>query len=100
MVIRQEGGRKIGSVLFHIKVMTEIRYAKCGNKFLLQVKELIDWRRINAYLNRKYTKCGGTSSLPGPLMFKILPLGIWYSLSDEAWKNALMTLSSSYILEE
>ena len=23
--------------------MTEIRYAKCGNKFLLQIEELIDW---------------------------------------------------------
>ena len=65
--------------------MTEIRYAKCGNKFLLQIEDLIDWRPINAYLNRKYTKTQnavGHPAYPAPLMFKILLLGICYGLSN------------------
>lgn len=72
--------------------ITEIRYAKCGNKFLLQIEELIDWRPINAYLNRKYTKTQnavGHPAYPAPLMFKILLLGIWYSLSDEALEERI-----------
>ncbi len=67
--------------------MTEIRYAKCGNKFLLQIEELIDWRPINAYLNRKYTKTQnavGHPAYPAPLMFKILLPRTCYGLSDKA----------------
>ena len=66
--------------------MTEIRYAKCRNKFLLQIEELIDWRPINAYLNRKYTKTQnavGHPAYPAPLMFKILLPRTCYGLSDK-----------------
>ena len=72
--------------------MTEIRYAKCGNKFLLQIEELIDWRPINTYLNRKYTKTQnavGHPAYPAPLMFKILLLGICYDLSNKALEERI-----------
>jgi transposase, IS5 family len=62
------------------------------NTFLEKVEKLIDWKRIDVLLDRKYRKTASADGRPAypPLpMFKLLLLQRWYGLSDPGAEEAL-----------
>jgi transposase, IS5 family len=62
------------------------------NTFLEKVDRLIDWKRIETLLNKKYKKtmsADGRPAYPALPMFKLLLLERWYGLSDPGAEEAL-----------
>jgi IS5 family transposase len=54
------------------------------NKFLLEMQEVIPWKRIEAFLNQEIQyKSGGRPPYPVLLVYKMHLLQSWYGLSDE-----------------
>ncbi len=65
---------------------------KRSNDFLDRVNELVDWRPIAKFLEKKLQRKAnavGNPSYPALVMFKILLLQRWYALSDPATEQAL-----------
>lgn len=63
------------------------KIASGRKKFLLTLDQLIDWRPIESTINQVYSKghnVSGQAAYPGLLLFKMLLLGMWYSMSDES----------------
>ena len=60
-------------------------YEDMKHSFLRQISACVDWRGIRTLLNKKYTKIQNATGNPvydALMMFKILLLQTWYSLSD------------------
>ena len=67
-----------------VDVYVERRIRK--NVFFRQVNKLIDWSEIEKDINKVYKRghsVDGRPAYSGLLLFKMLLIGIWYSLSDE-----------------
>ena len=68
-----------------LQVYTQVRRDHMKHSFLRQISACVDWRGIRALLNKKYTKnqnATGNPTYDALMMFKILLLQTWYSLSD------------------
>jgi len=62
------------------------------NTFFKQINTLIDWNEIEKEINKVYKRghsVDGRPAYSGLLLFKMLLLGIWYSLSDERVEEAV-----------
>ena len=61
--------------------------------FLDEINEIIDWKPIQTFLNKKLKRKAnaiGNPAYPALPMFKILLLQRWYNLSDPATEQALL----------
>ena len=69
-----------------LQVYTQVRRDRMKHLFLRQISAYVDWRGgIRTLLNKKYTKtqnATGNLVYDALMMFKILLLQTWYSLSD------------------
>ena len=68
-----------------LQVYTQVRRDRMKHLFLRQISACVDWRGIRTLLNKKYTKTQNSTGNPvydALMMFKILLLQTWYSLSD------------------
>ena len=68
-----------------LQVYTQVRRDRMKYSFLRQISAYVDWRGIRTLLNKKYTKTQNATGNPAYdalMMFKILLLQTWYSLSD------------------
>jgi len=68
-----------------LQVYTQVRRDHMKHSFLRQISACVDWRGIRTLLNKKYTKTHNATGNPvydALMMFKILLLQTWYSLSD------------------
>ena len=68
-----------------LQVYTQVRRDRMKHSFLRQISACVDWRGIRTLLNKKYTKTQNATGNPAYdalMMFKILLLQTWYSLSD------------------
>ena len=62
-----------------------IRNRKINARFFDQVNAMIDWRALEAVVNKHDTRgkrLDGNPAYPGLVLFKMCLLGIWYGLSD------------------
>lgn len=67
------------------EVMCEKRISRSKNQFLDQVDQMVDWRPLRTFLNKKYTRKANAVGAPSYdviMMFKILLLQTWYGMSD------------------
>jgi len=58
---------------------------KLKSEFFAQINKLVDWKEIEALIQKHYTKglsVAGRPSYPGLLLFKMCLLQTWYGLSD------------------
>ncbi len=56
------------------------------SKFFKDIDLIIDWTQVNQLISKHYSKgknAVGQDAYSGLLLFKMLLVGIWYSLSDE-----------------
>lgn len=78
----------------------EVRTKKIKNNFLSDINKLIDWKPIEAIIEKDYKKgksAVGKPSYPGLLLFKMSLLQYWYGLSDyEVEERINDSISFSY----
>ena len=70
-----------------------LQHRKFKRTFLDDIEELVDWKPIQAFLNKKLKRKAnavGNPAYPALPMFKILLLQRWYNLSDPATEQALL----------
>ena len=67
-----------------LQVYTQVRRDPMKHLFLRQISACVDWRGIRTLLNKKYKtqNATGNPAYGALMMFKILLLQTWYSLSD------------------
>ena len=69
---------------------------KGKSEFLIKVKDLIEWEKLNKILQSKLKRnknAAGNPPYSELLLFKILLLETWFNLSDEKVEEAILLRS-------